>query len=139
MGKYGLLISDWSSDVCSSDLNNPFAEKSTLPYQLPPFDKIHDADFAPAFDAGMAEQRREIDAIANSPDRPSFDNTIIAMEKSGAMLGRVSSVFFNLTASNTNDTLDKLEADLAPKLAAHSDSIYLHPRLAAPGDRKSVG
>src|SRR3546814_18549191 len=76
----------------------------------------------------MAEQRREIDAIANSPDRPSFDNTIIAMEKSGAMLGRVSSVFFNLTASNTNDTLDKLEADLAPKLAAHSDSIYLNPR-----------
>src|SRR3546814_10192109 len=79
----------------------------------------------------MAEQRREIDAIANSPDRPSFDNTIIAMEKSGAMLGRVSSVFFNLTASNTNDTLDKLEADLAPKLAAHSDSIYLNPRLYA--------
>src|SRR3546814_16739922 len=89
--------------------NNPFAEKSTLPYQLPPFDKIHDADFAPAFDAGMAEQRREIDAIANSPDQPSFDNTIIALEKSGAMLGRVSSVFFNLTASNTNDTLDQLE------------------------------
>ncbi|HEY9546603.1 MAG TPA: M3 family metallopeptidase [Solimonas sp.] len=130
----GLLLSAGSvlaADTTADMHNNPFAEKSTLPYQLPPFDKIHDADFAPAFDAGMAEQRREIDAIANSPDRPSFDNTIIAMEKSGAMLGRVSSVFFNLTASNTNDTLDKLEADLAPKLAAHSDSIYLNPRLYA--------
>lgn len=116
-------------DTMSPD--NPFAAPSTLPYQLPPFDRIHDGNFAPGFTAGMAEQRREIDAIASSPDAPSFDNTIVAMEKSGALLGRVSAVFFNLTSSNTNDALEKIQAEFAPQLAAHRDAIFLNPRLYA--------
>ncbi|NGY04694.1 M3 family metallopeptidase [Solimonas terrae] len=130
----GMLLSAGSAlaaDPTPDMRDNPFATASTLPYQLPPFDKIHDSDFAPAFAAGMAAQRAEIDAIANNPERPSFDNTIVAMEKSGAMLARVSSVFFNLTSSNTNETLEKLQADVAPRLAAHSDAIYLDARLYA--------
>ncbi|WP_028008928.1 M3 family metallopeptidase [Solimonas flava] len=118
-----------TTDTMTAD--NPFFQPSTLPYELPPFDRIHDADFAPAFVAGMAEQRREIDAIANSPEAPGFDNTIVALEKSGRLLARVSSVFFNLTSSNTNDTLEKLQAEFAPQLAAHRDAIFLNPRLYA--------
>ena len=127
LGSGSVLAAEPTADM----QHNPFAAPSTLPYQLPPFDKIHDDDFAPAFAAGMAEERREIDAIAANPDKPTFDNTIIAMEKSGAMLNRVSSVFFNLTSSNTNETLEKVQADVAPKLAAHRDAIYLNPRLYA--------
>lgn len=111
--------------------DNPFAQPSTLPYQLPPFDKIRDSDFAPAFTAGMAQARAEVEAIANSSEPPSFENTIIALEKSGRMLDRVSAVFFNLTSSHTNDTLEKIQSEFAPQLAAHRDAIYLNPRLYA--------
>ncbi len=85
----------------SPDMTNPspFAQPSTLPYELPPFDRIHDADFAPGLTAGMAQERAEIDAIANSPEAPTFANTIVALEKSGRMLARVRTVFDNLTSS----------------------------------------
>jgi peptidyl-dipeptidase Dcp len=109
--------------------NNPFASPSTLPYRLPPFDKIHDADFRPAFEAGMAEQLKEVSAITRDPAAPTFDNTIVAVERSGQLLARVSVVFFNLTSSNTNPELDKIEQEMAPKLAAHQDSIYLDSAL----------
>ncbi|MFT4045428.1 MAG: M3 family metallopeptidase [Solimonas sp.] len=111
--------------------DSPFSQPSPLPYQLPPFDKIRDSDFAPGFTAGMAAQRAEIEAIADSPDAPSFDNTIVALERSGRLLERVASVFYNLTASNTNDTLEKIQAEFAPQLAAHRDAIFLNPRLFA--------
>jgi peptidyl-dipeptidase Dcp len=111
--------------------SNPFAEPSALPYQIPPFDHITDADFGPAFEEGMAQQRREVDAIAHDPAAPTFENTLVALDKSGALLTRVSKVFFNLNASNTNDTLQALETDLAPKLAAHADAILLDPALFA--------
>ncbi|MDE2511948.1 MAG: dipeptidyl carboxypeptidase II, partial [Elusimicrobia bacterium] len=81
--------------------SNPFAAPSVLPDQFPPFDKIKDADFTPAFEAGMAEQRREVDAIAHDPAPPTFENTIVALERSGRLLTRVSKTFFNLNASNT--------------------------------------
>ncbi len=111
--------------------DNPFARPSTLPYHLPLFDRIKDADFRPAFEAGMAEQRREIEAIDRGPAPPSFENTLVALEKSGQLLNRVSSVFFNLNGSNTNPEILKIAAEMAPKLSAHQDAILLDPLLFA--------
>jgi peptidyl-dipeptidase Dcp len=110
---------------------NPLMTASPLQYQYPPFDKIQDGDYAPAFDAGMAEQRKEIDAIANDPAAPTFDNTIVAMERSGQLLTRVSTIFTNIISANTNDTLDKEQSDVSPKLQAHQDAINLDPKLFA--------
>lgn len=110
---------------------NPFFAESTLPYHVPPFDKITDKDFRPAFEKGMEEQKKEMQAIAHDPAAPTFENTIVAMEKTGAVLARVSKVFFNLNASNTNDEMAKIESEMAPKLAAHQDSILLDGPLFA--------
>ena len=109
--------------------SNPFAEPSSLPYQLPPFDLIAEEHYMPAFEAGMAEQLAEVEAIAGSAAPPTFDNTIEALERSGRLLGRVSSVFFNLVSSDATDGLREIEATVAPKLAAHSDAIHLHAGL----------
>ena len=108
---------------------NPFFTESTLPFHAPAFDKIKDSDYTPAIEEGMKGQRAEIEAIANNPQPPTFANTLEAMERSGALLTRVTKVFFNLSQSNTNDTIQKIKADEAPKLAAHSDAIYLNPKL----------
>ena len=110
---------------------NPFFQQSPLEFQYPEFDKIKDADFAPAFDRGMAEQKQEIEAIANNPEPPTFDNTILAMERSGQVLSRARYVFGNLTSANTNDTLNALDAQYSPKFAAHHDSLYLNEKLFA--------
>ncbi len=110
---------------------NPFFSESTLPFHAPPFDKITDSDYAPAIEAGMKDQLAEIEKIANDPAPPTFGNTLEAMERSGALLTRVTKVFFNLTQSNTNDTLQKIKSDEAPKLAAHSDAIFLNAKLFA--------
>ena len=91
----------------SAQAMNPFFQPSPLPLQYPQFDKIKDSDFAPAFDRGMADNIREIDAIANNPAAPTFDNTILDMERSGQLLRRALVVFFSLTGANTNDALDK--------------------------------
>lgn len=119
------------NDSTSLAADNPFAKESTLPYQLPPFDKIKDADFKPALLAGMAEQRKEIDAIAKSKAQPTFENTIVAMERSGELLTRVTTVFGNLSASNTNPQLEELQTEMSPKLSAHNDAIYLDAALYA--------
>lgn len=108
---------------------NPFYAASTLPFEAPPFDKIRDDDFQPAIEAGMAQERTEIEAIANNPDPPTLQNTIVAMEKSGRLLDRASAVFNCLTGANTNPTLQKVETEEAPKLAAHRDFIYLNTKL----------
>lgn len=113
----------------SETVSNPFFHRSTLPYQLPPFDKIKDSDFVPAFQKGMAEQRAEVEAIADAKAAPTFDNTIVALERSGQLLTRVSAVFFNLTGANTNDTLEKIQSEMAPKLSAHQDAIALNGKL----------
>ncbi len=110
---------------------NPFAAPSALPYQAPPFDRIKDADYQPGFEAGMAAQIAEVNAIAENPAAPTFDNTITALEKSGAYLNRVSSAFFGVVQANTNDTLDKVQTEETPKLTAHNDTINLNPRLFA--------
>ena len=111
--------------------SNPFFSESPLPLHYPQFDKIKDSDFAPAFDAGMAEQLKEVDAIANNPAAPTFDNTILAMEKSGQVLNRAQTVFFSLVGADTNDARNKLRADYAAKFAAHGDAIALNPKLFA--------
>jgi len=111
--------------------SNPFAKPSTLQYGYPAFDKIKNEHFAPAFDEGMREQAAEIAKIANNKAAPTFDNTIVAMERSGQLLGRVRAVFYTLTGSYTNDMLQALDKDLAPKFAAHSDAIRLNPALFA--------
>lgn len=108
---------------------NPFASPSTLPYEVPPFDRITNADYAPAFDAGMAEHRKEIEAIASRSAAPTFDNTIVAMERSGQILNRVATVFFSLASTHTSPEIQALQADYAPKLSAHQDAIYLDAAL----------
>jgi peptidyl-dipeptidase Dcp len=111
--------------------SNPFYAPSTLPFQAPPFDKIKDEDFQPAIEAGIAAQQKEIETIANNSDAPSFDNTIVAMEKSGRLLDRVMSAFYGVTGANTDSTLQKVKSIEAPKLAANDDFIYLNTKLFA--------
>lgn len=110
---------------------NPLLTTSTLPFQAPPFDKIKDAHFAPAFEEGMREQMAEVAAIADNPAVPTFDNTLVALEKSGQTLSRVEMVFNALSSANTNDTLQKLQEEIAPKQAAHQDAILLNAKLFA--------
>lgn len=109
--------------------DNPFAAPSSLPFEAPPFDRIRTEHYAPAFEAGMRAHLAEVRAIADATEAPSFANTIVALERSGSLLTRVSKVFFNLTESNTNPELQRLQAEYAPKLAAHRDAILLDERL----------
>ncbi len=110
---------------------NPFFVESTLPYQLPAFDQIDDTDFLPAFERGMAVQLEEVDAIVNATAPPTFENTLVALERSGRLLDRVATTFFNLTSADTNDTMDDIRTEIAPKLAAHTDQILLNDALFA--------
>ena len=110
---------------------NPLLSASGLPYSAPPFDKIHDGDYGPAIDAGIAANQREIDAIANDPAPASFANVIDAMERSGEALDRVVSVFQNIHQSNTDPALDKVDDEEQPKLQALSDGIHLNAKLFA--------
>ena len=106
-----------------------FASDSTLPLHAPDFTKVSEDDYVPAFEQGMAIQAAEIDAIVNNPAAPTFANTIVALEESGRMLGRVSSVFYTLTGANTTDRLDQIDTEIGPKLTAHYDAISLNPAL----------
>jgi len=108
-----------------------FARPSPLFLQAPQWDKIKDSDYKPALEAGMARQRAEVEKIANDPARPTFENTIVALERSGRMLDRANSAFNAVTGANTNDELQKVQADEAPKFAAHQDAIFLNPKLFA--------
>ncbi len=110
---------------------NPLLEPSPLPLHYPQFDKIKDADFKPAFEEGMKKQLEEVAAIANNKAAPTFENTIVAMEKTGQLLTRVERIFENLNASNTDDTLNKIDTEMSPKLSAHEDTILLNPKLFA--------
>ncbi|MBU6476777.1 MAG: peptidyl-dipeptidase Dcp, partial [Xanthomonadaceae bacterium] len=110
---------------------NPFYKASTLPFQAPDFSKIKDSDYQPAMEEGMKQQRAEIEKIADNPAAPTFDNTLVAMEKSGQMLTRVMLAFSTVAGANTDDTLQKVQEAEAPKLSAHQDSIYLNPKLFA--------
>jgi peptidyl-dipeptidase Dcp len=110
--------------------NNPFASRSTLEYELPPYAQIKEEHYLPAFYAGFEEHLAEIQAIIDTPTT-TFENTIVAMERAGQLLGRAARVFFNITSSDTNPNLEKIEGEIAPKLAAHQDAITLNPALFA--------
>ncbi len=110
---------------------NPFAHRSTLTFELPLFSIIKEEHYLPAFQAGMQQQLDEVQAILNAPGDATFENTIVALEKSGKILERVSLVFFNKTSSDTNDALEAMRAEIAPKLSAHHDAIMLNPQFFA--------
>lgn len=124
-----LALAGSASAFAAPEARGVFAAQSPLPLQAPQFDRIKDADFQPAAEQAMAEQRAEIDKIANNPAPPTFNNTIVAMERSGRMLDRVTQVFFALAGANTNPVLQGTEMAEAPKLAAHQDAINLDPKL----------
>jgi peptidyl-dipeptidase Dcp len=110
---------------------NPFAQRSDLEYEMPPFALITDEHYLPAFYEGCSQQLSEVQAMLDAPGAATFENTIVALEKSGQMLARTLRVFFNKSSSDTSDSLDAIEAELAPKLAAHQDAIQLNPALFA--------
>jgi len=119
-----------SKAAATTDMtSNPFYSASTLPFQAPPFDRIKDADYQPAIEEGMRQHMAEIEKIAADPAAPTFENTYVAMEKAGAMLNRVMAAFNAVTGANTNDALQKVQEEEAPRLAAHEDAIYLDSRL----------
>ena len=117
--------------IGTEDMTNPFFGESTLPYGLPPFDLIENEHYVPAFERGMAEQSAEIGAIADNPAAATFENTIVAMERSGALLDRPRRVFSNLVGAHTNDGLEEIRTEMAPKFAAHTDNILLNAALFA--------
>ena len=110
---------------------NPFHAPSSLPFHAPPFDHIKDSDYQPAIEAGMAEQEKEMQAIADNPEPATFENTYVAMEKTGKLLHRAQAALDCVAGANTNPFLQKVEQELAPKQAAHQDAIYLNAKLFA--------
>ena len=111
--------------------DNPFAHPSPLAFHTPAFDKIRIEHYQPAFMAGMKQQLQEVEAIAEQSDAATFENTITALEQTGALLTRVQSVFGNMTSAHTNKDLQNIQKELAPLLAAHSDNILLNRELFA--------
>src|SRR3989440_11474204 len=125
-----LLCAFQITAVSAADpIDNPLLKESTLPYHLPPFDQIKDQHFVPAMAAGMRDQLKEVDAVANNPEKPTFENTVVALERTGRLLDRAEQTFSNLNACNTNPTLQKIEKEMAPKLSAHRDAIHLNGKL----------
>ena len=110
---------------------NPFYTESSLPYRMPPFDRIEVAHFLPAFEKGMADQLAEVEGIAADPEPATFENTIVPMERSGRLLLRVSNAFFGLNSADTNDAMEAIQTEVAPKLADHADAIFLNSALFA--------
>ena len=108
---------------------NPFFTASTLPFQVPPFDRIRDADYQPAIEEGMKQQLAEVARITDNPSPPTFENTLVALERSGELLSRVMRAFNAITGANTSDALQQVQQEEAPRLAAHEDAIYLDRRL----------
>lgn len=127
----GLMASVAGGSANSADFgpSNPFYAASTLPFGAPPFDKIKDGDYQPAIEAGMAQQLAEIKKIADNPAAPTFENTLVAMERSGRLLARASAAFNGVNQANTNPVLQKAKTALAPQIAAHHDAIRLDKKL----------
>lgn len=126
-----ILITQISAVVAADSANNPLMNESALPYHCPAFDKIKDEHFTPAMEAGMREQLKEIEPIANNAEKPTFENTIVALERTGRLLDRAERTFDNLNSCNTNPTLQKIDKEMAPKLSAHRDAIHLNGKLFA--------
>ena len=109
--------------------DNPLLAKFDTPFQVPPFEKIHNAHYLPAFREGIKQQQKEIEAIVTNSEAPTFANTIEALEKSGQLLDRVNYIFINLQEANTNDSLKAIAEEIMPELTAHNDGIYLNEQL----------
>lgn len=124
----GACNSSKKSDVADA-APNPFFTEYTTPFGVPPFDKIEVAHYKPAFEKGMEEQKKEIDAIVNNPEEPTFENTIVALDRSGELLTKVMYAFSGQSSVNTTDEIQVLEQELYPVLSAHSDDISLNPAL----------
>ena len=127
-----LILLAFFSFGCSNLMEksmNPFFTDYDAPYQIPPFDEVKEDHYMPAFEKGMKEQLEEIDQIANNPEQPTFENTLVELERTGKTLSKVADVFFNLLSSNTNELMDKIAAEVSPKLSAHSDAISLNKKL----------
>ncbi|MBP5474538.1 MAG: peptidase M3, partial [Bacteroidales bacterium] len=118
-----------SCSVNDKDSGNPFFSEYNTPYNVPPFDKIKPEHFIPAFEKGMEEGRKELQAIINNPDEPTFENTIVPLDKMGALLDKVGSAFSEYAGSNTNDEIQSIEMEISPKLSSYSDEISLNPEL----------
>lgn len=136
VNKTTILTATLAIGLCSSQdaysqtsTMNPFLKVYTTPYQVPPFDLIKNEHFKPAILEGIKQHEAEINAIANSSSKPTFENTIVALDKAGALLSRVSSVFYNLNSANTNDEIQKTAREISPEMAAHSDNIILNQKL----------
>lgn len=112
-----------------SNTENPLLSESTLPYGAPDFSKIKDEHFKPAMLEGIEQQKKAVEEIANSEEEPTFDNTVLALEKSGVLLSRSAQVFYSLSGSNTNETIQAIDEEMAPKFAAQNDMIYLNEKL----------
>jgi peptidyl-dipeptidase Dcp len=123
------IFANRAADAADFGPANPFYTPSALPFGAPPFDKIKDSDYQPAIEAGMAQQLAEIERIANDPAPPSFENTLVAMERSGRLLARASAAFNGVNQANTNPVLQKAKTELAPQIAAHQDAIHLNKKL----------
>jgi len=127
-----ISVTAQTSPVQNSNVEgNPLLTESSLPYHVPPFDRIKDEHFAPAMEKGMREELKEVEVVANNSEKPTFENTIVALERTGRLLDRAERTFDNLNACNTNPTLQKIETEMAPKLAAHRDAIHLNSKLFA--------
>ncbi|MFB0937693.1 MAG: peptidase M3, partial [Urechidicola sp.] len=126
-----LLISCQSKEqkVTDSTTDNPLLIEWNTPFGVPPFDKIKNEDYKPAFEVGIKEQKDEIAAIINNTDAPTFKNTIEAIELSGATLNKVASVFYAVNGAHTNDMIDQVASEMAPIFSAHSDDINLNKDL----------
>lgn len=120
-----------SAPAMADAADNPLLESWDTPYGVPPFDRIKDEHYAPALEAAMAENAAEVLAIANLDAAPTFDNTIVALERGGRALDRVTRVFFSLASAHTNDTIKAVQRDIAPKLSAHNDATLLNSALFA--------
>jgi peptidyl-dipeptidase Dcp len=126
-----LLMTAIGLQAAEAPAENPLLVESTLPFHYPRFDLITNAHFTPAYEAGMAEQLKEVEYIASNSEPASFNNTIVELERSGALLRRVSAIFGNLSATNTNPEMQRIQRAMSPRLAAHSDAIRLNPALFA--------
>src|SRR5690606_37220263 len=125
-----VLLNTPVNDVyAQTNMKNPFLDSYKSAFEVPPFDKIENRHYIPAFEAGMAEQAKEVSSIYLKRSTPTFSNTIEALESSGRLLNQVSTVFYNMNSANTNDEIKQIPQDLSPKLSKHADDIYLNSLL----------
>jgi len=124
-----ILIIPGCNNQSPVDKNNPFFSEFNTPFNVPPFEKIMAKHYMPAFKQGMQEGKKEIEALTANREEPTFENTIVALDKSGELLQKVASVFFAQASANTNDSLQNIEVEISPELAAYNDEMRLNPEL----------